>query len=154
MSLPQSLNDSRDVELPDFPPIKMLKPKILSDVLGQAISGGVISSLYVLQLSRPSLVISSNESFFIQSLELSSLSFPSRILFIWFTECRSCSIVERKIDDTLFRAICSHFHSSRSVYTNMLYNVCMYTVCVFFHHSPLAYFAWIHKWVLTMMLTS
>lgn len=35
----------REVELPEFPQVKMLKPKVLTDILGQAITGGVISSL-------------------------------------------------------------------------------------------------------------
>lgn len=48
MSLGRSLGSQQGVELPDFPPVKMLKPKVLSEVLGQAISGGVRSSLYVL----------------------------------------------------------------------------------------------------------
>lgn len=39
----------REVELPEFPQVKMLKPKVLSDILGQAITGGVISSLLINQ---------------------------------------------------------------------------------------------------------
>lgn len=37
--------DKREVELPEFPQVKMLKPKVLTEILGQAISGGVMSSL-------------------------------------------------------------------------------------------------------------
>lgn len=37
--------DKREVELPEFPQAKMLKPKVLTEILGQAISGGVMSSL-------------------------------------------------------------------------------------------------------------
>lgn len=39
--------DKREVELPEFPQVKMLKPKVLTEILGQAISGGVMSSLWV-----------------------------------------------------------------------------------------------------------
>ena len=39
--------DKREVELPEFPLVKMLKPKVLTEILGQAISGGVMSSLWV-----------------------------------------------------------------------------------------------------------
>lgn len=37
--------DKREVELPEFLQVKMLKPKVLTEILGQAISGGVMSSL-------------------------------------------------------------------------------------------------------------
>ena len=37
--------DKLEVELPEFPQVKMLKPKVLTEILGQAISGGVMSSL-------------------------------------------------------------------------------------------------------------
>lgn len=39
--------DKREVELPEFLQVKMLKPKVLTEILGQAISGGVMSSLWV-----------------------------------------------------------------------------------------------------------
>lgn len=45
MSHAFSPGDKREVELPEFPQVKMLKPKVLTEILGQAISGGVISSL-------------------------------------------------------------------------------------------------------------
>lgn len=41
--------DKREVELPEFPQVKMLKPKVLTEILGQAISGGVMSSLLINQ---------------------------------------------------------------------------------------------------------
>ena len=45
MSHAYSFGDIREVELPQFPQVKMLKPKVLTEILGQAISGGVVSSL-------------------------------------------------------------------------------------------------------------
>lgn len=40
-----SFGQFREIELLEFPQVKMLKPKVLTEVLGQAISGGVISAL-------------------------------------------------------------------------------------------------------------
>lgn len=40
-----SFGEFREIELLEFPQVKMLKPKVLTEVLGQAISGGVISAL-------------------------------------------------------------------------------------------------------------
>lgn len=47
MSHASPFGDKREVELPEFPQVKMLKPKVLTEILGQAISGGVMSSLWV-----------------------------------------------------------------------------------------------------------
>lgn len=44
-----SFGEFREIELLEFPQVKMLKPKVLTEVLGQAISGGVISALLINQ---------------------------------------------------------------------------------------------------------
>lgn len=49
MSHAYSFDKPREVELPEFPQVKMLKPKVLTEILSQAISGGVISSLLINQ---------------------------------------------------------------------------------------------------------